>query len=167
MNNSHESASHRESDSISTRHQHFLKLHINVKSGSGASVTVYGMCGTEGQEPGSIDPLDLQLPRGATGSGREQSTPQSTAPVTRLIDTKSSLQVTPYLGDKGSFLGWKWSFLITVRTISKPLCERLKKIEDNMNQDFTKSRLSNEDLEFSDQAYTPLALLCKGEACAL
>ena len=45
------------------------------------------MSGTEGQEPGGTDPIDLQLPRGATGSSREQSTPQSTAPVTRLIDT--------------------------------------------------------------------------------
>ena len=74
--------------------------------------------------------------------GREQSTPQSTGPVTRLIDTKSLLQVTPYHGDKATFLGWKWSFFIAVRAISKPLYEGLKKIEDNMNQDFRKSRLS-------------------------
>ena len=58
------------------------------------------------------------------------------------------------------------SFLIAVRAISKPLYEELKKIQDNMNQDFRKSRLSNEDLELSDQAYTLLALLCKDEACA-
>ena len=58
--------------------------------------------------------LTCKLPRGATGSGRQQSTPQSAAPVTRLIDTKSLLQVTPYHGDKASFLGWKWSFLIAV-----------------------------------------------------
>ena len=108
------------------------------------------MSGTEGQDPASTDPIDLQLPRGATGSSREQPTLQSTAPVTRLIDTKSLLQVTPYHGDKASFLGWKWSFLIAVRAICKPLCEGLKKIEDNMNQDFGKSRLSNEDLELSD-----------------
>ena len=47
------------------------------------------MSGTEGQDLGGTDPFDLQLPRGATGRSREQSTPQSTAPVTRLIDTKS------------------------------------------------------------------------------
>ena len=35
-----------------------------------------------------------------------------------------------------------------------------------MNQDFRKSRLSIEDLELSDQAYTLLPLLCKDEACA-
>ena len=67
------------------------------------------------------------------------------------------------------FLGWKWSFLIAVRAISKPLHEGLKKIEDNMNQDFRKSRLpneANEDLELPDQAYTLLALLCTDEACA-
>ena len=86
--------------------------------------------------------------------------------MTRLIDTKSLLQVTPYHGDKTSFLGWNWSFLIAVRAISKPPYEGLKKIEDNMHQDFRKSRLSNEDLELSDQAYTLLALLCKDEACA-
>ena len=121
------------------------------------------MHGTEGQDPGGTDPIDLQLPRGATGSSRmpttEQSIPQSTAPVTRLIDTKSLL--TPYHGDKASFLGWKWSYLIAVRAMSKPLYEGLKKIEDNMNQDFRKSRLSIEDLEVADQAY---ALL--DEACA-
>ena len=69
-------------------------------------------------------------------------------------------------GDKASFLGWKWSFWVAVRAISKPLYEGLKKIEDNMNQDFRKSRLSIEDLERSDQAYTLLALLCKDGACA-
>ena len=86
--------------------------------------------------------------------------------MTRLIDTKSLLQVTPYHGDKASFLGWTWSFLIAVRAISEPLYEGFKKIEDNINQDFRKSRLSAGDLELSDQAYTLLALLCKDEACA-
>ena len=43
-------------------------------------------------------------------------------------------------------LGWKWFFLIAVRTISKPLYAGLKKFEDNMNQDFRKSQLSIEDL---------------------
>ena len=123
------------------------------------------------QEPAGTDPIDLQLPRGAAGIGRvpttEQAAPQaSTTPVTRLIDTKSLLQVTPYHGDKASFLGWKWSFLIAVRAISKPLYEGLKKIEDNMTQDFRKSWLSEDDLELSDQTYTLLALLCKDEACA-
>ena len=109
------------------------------------------MSGVEGQDPAGTDPIDLQLPRGATSSG----TPQTpTPPVTRLIDTKSLLQVTPYHGDKSSFLGWNWSFLIAVRAISKPLYEGFKKIEDNINQDFRKSRLSTEDLELSDQAYT-------------
>ena len=86
--------------------------------------------------------------------------------VTRLIDTKSLLQVTPYHGDQTSFLGWTWSFLIAVRAISKQLYEGFKEIEDNINQDFRKSRLSTGDLELSDQAYTLLALLCKNEACA-
>ena len=49
---------------------------------------------------------------------------------------------------------------------SKPLYEGLKKIEYNMNQDFRKSRLSTEDLELADQAYSLLAQLCKDEAGA-
>ena len=49
---------------------------------------------------------------------------------------------------------------------AKPLHEGLEKFEDNMNQDFRKSRLSKEDLELSDQAYTLLALLCTYAACA-
>ena len=142
----------------------------NIKNGSGASATIYGMSGMEGQEPAGTDPIDVQLPRGATGSSRmpttEQSTPQSTAQVKRLIDTKSLLQVTPHHGDKASFLGWKWSFLVAVRAVSKPLYGGIKKIEDNMKQDFRKSPLSNEDLELSDQAYTVQTLLCKDEACA-
>ena len=86
------------------------------------------MSNPDGQEPTGTDPIDLQLPRGAAGIGRvpttEQAAPQASAtPVTRLIDTKSLLQVTPYHGDKASFLGWKWSFLIAVRAISKPLYE--------------------------------------------
>ena len=44
--------------------------------------------------------------------------------------------VAAYNGDEASFLGWKWSFLIAVRSISRPLYEGFKKIEDNMNQDF-------------------------------
>ena len=96
------------------------------------------MSGVEGQDSAGTDPIDLQLPRSATSSG----TPQASTPsVTRLIDTKSLLQVTRYHGDEASFLGWKW-------------------------QDFRKSRLSAGDLELSDQAYTLLALLCKDEACA-
>ena len=121
------------------------------------------MSGAEGQDPAGTDPIDLQLPRSATSSGSFQT---STPSVKRLIDTKSLLQVTPYHGDKASFLGWKWSFLIAVRAISKPLYEGFKKIEDNINQDFRKSRLSAGDLELSDQAYTLLALFCKDEACA-
>ena len=106
------------------------------------------MSGTEGQDPRCTDRIDLQLSRGATGSGREESTPQSTAPVT---DTKSLLQVTPYHGDKASFLGWKWCFLIAVRAISKPLYEGVKKIEDNMNQDFRKSIMTpwRPDMQFA------------------
>ena len=87
-------------------HQHAssFTLHTkNIKSGCGASVTVYVMSGTEGQELGGIDQHDLLLPRGAIGSGRDQSTPQSTAPVTRLIDTQSLLQVTPYHRRHGKF----------------------------------------------------------------
>ena len=102
------------------------------------------MSGKEGPELAGTDPIDLQLPRGPAGSSRmptaEQTTPQSTTPVTRLINTKSLLQVTPYHGDKASFLGWKWSFLIALRAISKPHSEGFKKIEDNMDQDFRKSR---------------------------
>ena len=74
--------------------------------------------------------------------------------------------MTPYHGDKASFLGWKWSFLIAVRAICKQHYEGLKKIEDNTNHVFRKYRLSNEDLELLDQSYTLLALLCKDEACA-
>ena len=62
----------------------------------------------EGQDPAETDPIDLQLPRGATSSG----TPQTSTPsVTRLIDTKSLLQVTPYHGYKASFLGRQIQFM--------------------------------------------------------
>ena len=129
------------------------------------------MSGTEGPEPAGTDLIDSQLLRAAAGNGRvpttEQAAPQtSTTPVTRMIDTKSSLQVTPCHGDKASFLGWKWSFLIAVRAISKPPYEGFKRMENDMNEDFRKSRLSSEDLELADQAYTLLALLCRDEACA-
>ena len=67
--------------------------------------------------------------------------------------------------EMASFLGWKWSFLHAVRGICKSLYEGRKKIEDNMNQDFRTYRLSNEDLELPDQAYTLLALLFEDEAC--
>ena len=113
------------------------------------------MSGAEGQDPAGTDPIDLQLPKGATSSG----TPQTSTPsVTRLIDTKSLLQVTPYHGDKASFLGWEWSFLIA---ISKSLYEGLKKYEDNLN------RISeNPDCPLEIWNFTLSALLCKDEACA-
>ena len=93
------------------------------------------MSGAEGQDPAGTDPLDLQLPRDATNNGIPK---MSTPAVTRLIDTKSLLQVTPHHGDGASFLGWKWSFLIAERAISKPLYEVLKKIENNMISGFPK-----------------------------
>ena len=62
--------------------------------------------GREGQDPDGTVLIDLQLPRRATGSRREQSDT-----TTRLIDTKSLLQVTPYHGDKASFLGWEMVLL--------------------------------------------------------
>ena len=62
--------------------------------------------------------------------------------------------------DSVSWSQGKFSFLLAVRAIIRPLYEGLKKIEDNKNQDFRKSRLSIEGLELSDQAYTLLALLC-------
>ena len=40
----------------------YIRYDISFKSGSGARVTVYGMSGTEGQDPGGTDPIDLQLP---------------------------------------------------------------------------------------------------------
>ena len=58
------------------------------------------MSGAEGQDPAGTGPIDLQLPRSATSSGTPQT---STTQVTRLVDTKSLLQVTPYHGDKTSF----------------------------------------------------------------
>ena len=104
----------------------------------------------EGQDLAGTDPIALQLPRGATSS----ATPQTSTPsVTRLIGTKGLLLVTPSHGDKASFLGWRWSFLIAVRAISKPLYEGFEKMEDNIK-------------ELSDQAYTLLGLFCKDEACA-
>ena len=42
----------------------------------------------EGQDPAGTDPIDLQLPRGATSSGTPQT---STTSVTHLFDTKSLL----------------------------------------------------------------------------
>ena len=95
------------------------------------------MSGLEGSDSTGTDPIDLQLPRAEDGSGNPQT---STTPETRLIDTKSLLQVTPYHGDKASFLSWKWSFLIAVRATSKPLYEGFKKLAENMSQDSRKSR---------------------------
>ena len=49
---------------------------------------------------------------------------------------------------------------------NQPFYEGFKKIEDKMNEDFGKSRLSSENLELADQAYKLSALLCSDEACA-
>ena len=79
------------------------------------------------------DPIDLQLPRAAAGSGNPQT---STTPATRFIDTKSFVASDSISWRQGKFLSWKWSSLIAVRAINKPLYEGFKKIEDNMSQDF-------------------------------
>ena len=42
---------------------------VQFKSRSGAQVRVYGTSGAEGQDLAGTDPIDLQLPRGATSSG--------------------------------------------------------------------------------------------------
>ena len=146
---------------------YFFYLHSILcfyKSGGGARVTVYGMSGVEGQDPSEIDPIDLQLASGATISG----TPQTSTPsATRVIDTKSLLQVTPFHGDKASFLGWKWSFwTCSDEQSANHFMKDFQKIADKINHVFRKSRLSTRDLELSDQAYTLVALLCKDEVCA-
>jgi len=84
--------------------------------------------------------------------------------LSRLIDTKSLLHLNPYNGDKSSFLAWKWSFLVAVRAIDPRLHEALKRVEDNVTQDFTMSRLSEAERKVAEQVYTVLALLCKEEA---
>ena len=134
----------------------FFDIIFFNKSGCGARVTVYGMSGTEGQDLGGTDQIDLQLPRGATSSG----TPQKSTPKVHTSDRHAEFVASDAVSWRQGkfFFGWKWSFLIAVRAISKPLYEGLKKIEDNMNQDFRKSRLSIEELELPDQAYTLSAL---------
>ena len=106
-----------------------------------------------GQERVGTDLIDLQLPRGAAGSSRMpttgQTTPQSTAPGDFVACDSISWS-------QGKFSWLEMSFLIAVRAISKPFYEGLKKIEDNIYQDFRKSRFSSEDLEFSSRAYTLL-----------
>ena len=136
---------------------------LNIKVEAGQVLQSTKWLGLEGSDPTNTYPIDLQLGRAAADGGNPQT---STTPATRLIDTKSLLQVTPYHRDKASFLSWKWSFLSAVRAISKPLYEGFMNIEDNMSQDFRKTRLSNEDLELAGQACTLLAMLCKDEACA-
>ena len=92
---------------------------------SGARVSLRNVWGRKGQDLGGTDAIDLQL---VEESNCQQSNSDDRAVdttiearVTLLIDTKSLLQVTPYHGDKANFLVWKWSFLIAVRAISKPL----------------------------------------------
>ena len=122
----------------------------------------------EGHQPAGTDPIDLQLPRGVGGSSRMPTTRANDATIDSTSNTFDRHQEF-VASDSISWRQGKFSCLEMVLLDSqceqsaKPLCEGLKKIEDNMNQDFRKSRLSNEDLELSDQA---LALLCKDEACA-
>ena len=120
------------------------------------------MSGTEEQDPDGADPIDRQLPRGATDTSRMPTTEHI------IIDSISNTfdrheefvasDVTSWRQGKFSWLEMGF-FLIAVRAISKTLYEVLKKIEDNMKQDFRKSRLSIKNLELSDQAYTLLAVL--------
>ena len=98
-------------------------------------------------------------------SGAEGDTsPPLSSNITKLIDTKSLLHISPYNGDKNAFLDWKWSFLVAVRAISRPLFDALKRVEENVGQDFKKERLSGDDIELAEHAYTLVALLCKDEA---
>ena len=71
-----------------------------------------------GTEPVGADPIDLQLSRGATGSGQT-----STTPATRLIDTKSVLQVTTYHGDKATEMVEGEN---TCRHVPRQNCDQLK-----------------------------------------
>ena len=129
VNKSYELESRRESEFISTRHHSHKILRKKLKKGSGAGVTINGMSGTEGQDPGGTGPIDLQLPRGATGNSREQSTPQSTVPVTRLIDTVTLLQMTLYQGDNDhvffSCFAFFISFFVFFFLFSLSLCSSL------------------------------------------
>ena len=129
------------------------------KIGSGASVTIHGMSVTEDRNLRGTDPLDLWLPRGAAGSSRMPTTANDATidSTSNSIDRHEEFVVSDSISwrqGKFSLLEMVGPSLIAVRAIRKPLCEALKKIEDNMSEDSRKTRLSNEDLELSDQAYT-------------
>ena len=120
MNNSHESESHRESKFNTRYHLHQI-LHIIQKWSRSQS---YGLRNVWGRKEMILAELiqlncNCQEEQLAAVECRRQSSPQpqSTASVTRLINTKSFLQVTPYHGDKTSFLGWK-SVAILAQAIS-------------------------------------------------
>ena len=159
MNNSHESGS------ISTRHQHIKKNLNNVKV-----VAAQVLQSTEclGRKDRNL-PVLLQLSAVAKRSNWQQLNADCRA-VDTTIDSTCNTFVRHeefVASDSMSWRPGKFSWLEMVfLECSASNQQTTKKMEDNMNQDFRKSRLSNEDLELSDQAYTLVALLCKDEACA-
>ena len=114
------------------------------------------MAGLGGSDPTGTQPIDSQFPRAASGSSWQ------------LKATKKKFVAS----DSTS---WRQDKFPELHTKVLPDCstsnqqttyEGFKKIEEQMSQDFRKSRLSTEDLKLADQAFSLLALLCKDEACA-
>ena len=60
----------------------------------------------------------------------------------------------------------KFSWLEMVLLDCEQSANHFMKDSRKLKKDFRKSRVPIEDLDFSDQAFTLLALLCKDEACA-
>ena len=65
------------------------------------------------------------------------STGLGAAKSSQVIDTNSLSRVE---AEKG----WKWSFSVEVRAITRDIADELRKVEDNATQDFSMSRLSEE-----------------------
>ena len=86
----------------------------------------------------------------------------------KLLDTKTLLHIYPHHGEREKILEWKWSFYVTPRAMSRELYDALKLVEDNLNTDFTLSRLSEEQRKLASQSYMlrmPLAHLRKPCEC--
>ena len=82
----------------------------------------------------------------------------------KWIDTRSVLLVQPFNGDTTKNIGWKRSFSVAVRAISREWSDALRMVEDSVTYDFVSHRQSERHTQTVQKHCTLCsALLCKDE----
>ena len=79
------------------------------------------------------------------------------------IGLKNLVKLEPYEGEKEKF-SFKWHLYVAVRLLNKELLPRMQFIEKHVERNYKLNLMSPEEQKLAEEAYTLLALTCRGAA---